>query len=92
MKWLRDNNVGPAYIKPGSPWQNGFVEGFNGKLRDECLNREWFTGRREAKVLIEQWRQFYNQRRQHSALGYMTPAEAGKERWKMEIERAGLSF
>lgn len=40
MKWLRDQNVGPAYIKPGSPWQNGFVESFNGKLRDECLNRE----------------------------------------------------
>jgi transposase InsO family protein len=53
MKWLRDQNVGPAYIKPGSPWQNGFVESFNGKLRDECLNREWFITRREAKVVIE---------------------------------------
>ena len=46
MKWLRDQNVGPAYIKPGSPWQNGFVESFNGKLRDECLNREWFDSPR----------------------------------------------
>jgi transposase InsO family protein len=53
MKWLRDQNVGLAYIKPGSPWQNGFVESFNGKLRDECLNREWFVTRREAKVVIE---------------------------------------
>lgn len=53
MKWLRDQNVGPAYIKPGSPWQNGFVESFNGKLRDECLNREWFLTRREAKIVIE---------------------------------------
>jgi putative transposase len=45
MKWLRDQNVGPAFNKPGSPWQNGFVESFNGKLREECLNREWFTSR-----------------------------------------------
>ena len=80
MTWLRDQNVGPAYIKPGSPWQNGFVESFNGKLRDECLNREWFVTRREAKILIEKWRQFYNNERPHSALGNRTPAEAGQER------------
>jgi putative transposase len=55
MKWLRDQNVGPAYIKPGSPWQNEFVESFNGKLRDECLNREWFVPRREAKIVIDKW-------------------------------------
>ena len=82
MKWLRDQNVGPAYIKPGSPWQNGFVESFNGKLRDECLNREWFATRREAKVLTEKWRQFYNTERPHSALGNRTPAEAGRVRWQ----------
>jgi putative transposase len=80
MKWLRDQNVGPVYIKPGSPWQNGFVESFNGKLRDECLNREWFVTRREAKLLIEKWRQFYNNERPHSALGNRTPAEAGRQR------------
>jgi len=80
MKWLRDQNVGPAYIKPGSPWQNGFVESFNGKLRDECLNREWFLTRQEAKILIEKWRQFYNNERPHSALGNRTPAEAGLQR------------
>jgi putative transposase len=79
MKWLRDQNVGPAYIRPGSPWQNGFVESFNGKLRDECLNREWFVTRREAKIVIEQWRQFYNNERPHSALGYRTPAEVGRD-------------
>lgn len=80
MTWLRDQNVGPVYIKPGSPWQNGFVESFNGKLRDECLNREWFVTRSEAKILIEKWRQFYNNERPHSALGNRTPAEAGQER------------
>jgi putative transposase len=69
MKWLRDQNIGPAYIKPGSPWQNGFVESFNGKLRDECLNREWFITRYEAKILIEKWRQFYNNEGPHVTAG-----------------------
>jgi putative transposase len=85
MKWLRDQNIGPAYIKPGSPWQNGFVESFNGKLRDECLNREWFVTRREAKIVIEQWRQFYNNERPHSALGNRTPAAIGRQRWQNQI-------
>ncbi|BEV15766.1 IS3 family transposase [Herbaspirillum sp. DW155] len=74
MRWLRDASVGPAFIAPGSPWQNGFVESFNGKLRDELLNREWFRSRAEAKVLIERWRQFYNERRPHSAHNYQAPA------------------
>ncbi|TXH02603.1 MAG: transposase, partial [Nevskiaceae bacterium] len=56
------------------PWQNGNVESFNGKLRDECLNREWFVNLRDAKVVIEQWRSFYNHKRPHSALGYKPPA------------------
>jgi transposase InsO family protein len=80
MKWLRDQNIGPAYIKPGSPWQNRFVESFNGKLRDECLNREWFVSRQEAKLIIEKWRHFYNNERPHSALGNRTPAAVGRER------------
>lgn len=83
MKWLRDQNVGPAYIKPGSPWQNGFVESFNGKLRDECLNREWFGSRQEAKLVIEKWRHFYNNERPHSALGNRTPASVGRQRRQM---------
>lgn len=78
MRWLRDQNVGPAYIKPGSPWQNGTVESFNGKLRDECLNREWFVSLREAKIVIEQWRSFYNHQRPHRALGYRPPAVVRK--------------
>lgn len=75
MRWLRDNAIGPAFIAPGSPWQNGVVESFNGKLRDELLNREWFRTRIEAKVLIERWRQFYNEQRPHSAHRYQPPAQ-----------------
>ncbi|KUY64429.1 integrase [Burkholderia cepacia] len=74
MRWLRDAAIGPAFIAPGSPWQNGFVESFNGKLRDELLNREWFRSRAEAKVLIERWRQFYSEHRPHSAHRHQPPA------------------
>ena len=80
MRWLRDAAIGPAFIAPGSPWQNGFVESFNGKLRDELLNREWFRSRAGAKVLIERWRQFYNERRPHSAHGYKPPTSV-RRRW-----------
>jgi len=79
MAWLRDRQVGPAFIPPGKPWHNGFVESFNGKLRDECLNREWFRDLREARVVIESWREFYTHRRPHSALGYRPPAEVRAE-------------
>ena len=74
IKWLRDANVGPAFIEPGKPWQNGFLESFHDKLRSECLNREWFLSTREAKVIIERWRHFYNYERPHSSLGYRPPA------------------
>ena len=66
--------VRTLYIQPGSPWENGYVESFNGKLRDELLNGEIFYTLREAKVLIERWRQYYNQKRPHSSLGYRPPA------------------
>ena len=59
---------------PGSPWENGYIESFDGKLRDELLNREIFTTLTEAQILIEQWRQEYNQVRPHSALRYRPPA------------------
>ena len=61
-------------IEPGSPWENGFVESFNGTLRDELLNREIFYTVTEAKILIERWRREYNTVRPHSALGYRPPA------------------
>ena len=63
-----------AFIEPGSPWENGYVESFNGKLRDELLTAEVFNTLAEARVLIEQWRQHYNTVRPHSALGYRPPA------------------
>ena len=72
--WINRLGVKTLYIEPGSPWENGYIESFNGKLRDELLNREIFTTLTEAKVLIEQWRKEYNQVRPHSSLGYRPPA------------------
>ncbi len=73
--WLAQNGIKPLFIEPGKPWQNGKGESFNGKLRDECLSREWFSSVREAQVVIEGWRKFYNDERPHSSLGYLTPSE-----------------
>lgn len=72
--WLKSIGVGTLFIEPGSPWENGYVESFNGKLRDELLNREIFFTLTEAKVLIERWRREYNTIRPHSSLGYRPPA------------------
>jgi transposase InsO family protein len=63
-----------AYIEPGSPWENGYCESFNAKLRDELLNGEIFYTLQEAKVIIESWRRHYNTVRPHSSLGYRAPA------------------
>jgi len=63
----------PTYIEPGSPWENGYVESFNGKMRDELLNGEIFYTIKEAQVMIEQWRRYYNTVRPHSSLGYKAP-------------------
>ncbi len=73
-KWLSSVGVKTLFIEPGSPWENGYIESFNGKLRDELLNREIFTTLIEARVLIEQWKREYNQIRPHSSLGYRPPA------------------
>jgi transposase InsO family protein len=72
--WLARVGAGTLYITPGSPWENGYCESFNGKLRDELLNRELFYTRYEAQVLVERWRVHYNRVRPHSALGYRPPA------------------
>ena len=73
-EWLGRIGVKTLYIEPGSPWENGYNESFNGKLRDEILNTEIFYTLKEAKVLIERWRHHYNTIRPHSSLGYRPPA------------------
>jgi transposase InsO family protein len=71
---LRHMGVQTAFIEPGSPWENGYIESFNGKLRDELLNGEVFDTVVEARVITEQWRIHYNTIRPHSSLGYRPPA------------------
>ena len=73
LRWVANQGLEVALIDPGKPWQNGMVESFNGKFRDECLSMEWFRSRTEAKVVIEDWRRTYNEVRPHSSLGKMTP-------------------
>ena len=73
-QWLSNLDVGTLFIEPGSPWENGYIESFNGKLRDELLNREIFATLTEAQVLIENWRREYNTIRPHSSLRYKPPA------------------
>lgn len=79
LKWAASQNLNMALIDFGKPWQNGTAESFNGKFRDECLSMEWFRNRFEAQVVIEQWRQHYNDIRPHSSLGNQTPAAFKKQ-------------
>jgi len=74
-RWAATHDVILEFIEPGKPIQNAYVESFNGKFRDECLDQHWFASVAEARHLIEAWRQDYNQQRPHSALGYATPEE-----------------
>jgi putative transposase len=74
-QWAYEHGVRLQFIDPGKPIQNAFIESFNSRLRDECLNVHWFTSLADAQVLIETWRLDYNQLRPHSALGYQTPEE-----------------
>ena len=74
-QWLAESGCKTMYIEPGSPWENPYIESFNGKLRDECLNREIFRNGLEAQIVIESWREEYNHYRPHSSLGYLTPEE-----------------
>ena len=82
--WLEAKEVKAIYIKPGSPWENGHIESFHDKFRDECLNREIFGSLLEAKVLVEQWRIDYNTNRPHSSLRYQTPQEVA-DRWQTTL-------
>ena len=70
QQWLRENGIKTIYIDPGSPWQNGYIESFHSRFRDECLDRELLLNLREARVVIEDWRQHYNRIRPHGGLGY----------------------
>jgi putative transposase len=81
QKWLANVGTGTLYIEPGSPWENGYCESFNGKLRDECLNGEIFYSLKEVQIVIEKWSVEYNTRRPYSALGYRPPAPATCSPW-----------
>ena len=90
MVWQK--GAGHAYIEPGSPWENGYCESFNGTLRDELLNGEIFYNLKEAKVLVERWRQHYNQVRPHSSVGRIPPAEfAHLHRQRAAIEGESIN-
>jgi putative transposase len=81
--WSEERGVRLEFIQPGKPVQNAYVESFNGRLRDECLNANWFTSLRDARRKIEEWRQDYNQQRPHSSLGYLSPAAFARTRAEM---------
>jgi putative transposase len=83
--WLKRLKVSTLFIEPGSPWENGYNESFNGKLRDELLDREIFYTLKEANILIEQWRWEYNTIRPHSSLGYHPPAPETRT-WSQDID------
>jgi putative transposase len=74
QEWIAAVGAKTAYIEPGSPWENGYIESFNARLRDELLNGEIFYTLREAQIVIESWRRHYNTVRPHASLGYKSPA------------------
>lgn len=82
--WLSAHQIQTAFSDPGSPWQNGYVESFNGHLRDECLALEEFASLLECQVLTERWRRHYNTQRPHSRLGYVTP-KAFHQAWCAQL-------
>ena len=96
-QWLESSGCKTLFINPGSPWENGYIESFNDKLRDECLNREIFRNGREAQAIVENWRGEYNNYRPHSSLDYLTPAEFARRYYekkrvtevKQPVEKAG---
>lgn len=86
QQWVRDRQGNTIYITPGSPWENPFIESFNGTFRGECLDRWIFVSGHEAQMVLEQWRQEYNHLRPHSSLGYLSPvAFAGQSRPSLHL-------
>jgi putative transposase len=92
LQWLTTNRIDTAVIDPGKPWQNGTNESFNGKFRDECLSLEWFRSRREARIIIEAWRQHYNAVRPHQSLKYLTPIEFKQHHQSQPALQPGAAF
>ena len=90
--WLKRLDVKSLFIEPGSPWENGYIESFNGKMRDELLTGEIFYSLKEAQVLIEMWRKQYNTVRPHSALGYRPPAPAAVYIQPAKFQPVGLTL
>ena len=91
-KFLSRLFVKPLFIEPGSPWENGYIESFNGKMRDELLSGEIFYSLKEAQVLIEMWRKHYNTVRPHSSLGYKPPAPATIAVQPSQIQQISLTL
>jgi len=92
-QWLKESGCQTLFIKPGSPWENGYIESFNDKLRDECLNREVFRNGREAQAIVEAFRQEYNpskKDRPHSSLGYLTPVEFARRYYERNKEKQAI--
>ena len=90
QQWAEEKGVYFDYITPGRPMENGYVESFNGKFREECLNQNWFRNLKEAAIVIEDWRADYNTNRPHSALGYLTPKEFLEEFKTSKMEKVYL--
>ncbi len=82
QEWLRLKGVALLYIMPGCPWQNAYAESFHSRFRAECLGRQWFHTVREAAVVVEAWRRYYNQERLHSSLNYVPPNEF-EQKWHL---------
>ena len=89
-QWLEKSGCQTLFITPGSPWENGYIESFIDKLRDECLNREIFRNGREAQAIVENWRQEYNNYRPHSSLGYLTPVEFAKRYYERNQKKEAM--
>jgi putative transposase len=91
-QFLSRLSVKPLFIEPGSPWENGYIESFNGKMRDEFLSREIFYSLKEAQVQIEMWRKHYNTVRPHSSLGYKPPAPTTVVVQPSQIQKVDLTL
>ena len=87
--WLKQQGVETLYIAPGCPWQNAYAESFHSRFRAECLNKQWFHTVREAAVVVEAWRKYYNQERLHSSLNYMPPDEFERKWHTAKLRQTG---